>query len=471
AIACPANITELATSSAGAIVNYTAPTATDNCSATPQQTAGLASGATFPIGQTTNTFSATDPAGNTSTCSFTVTVSGVAPSITCPSDIAVNAATGQCSAVVTFAATETTGIPASTISYSVASGSTFNVGTTTVTATATNAVGTDQCSFTVTVSDAEAPVALCQDLTVQLDANGQASLSANDVDTGSSDNCGIGSLALNQTAFGCGDLGTNQVTLTVTDVNGHTSICTAQVTVADATAPTLTCPTNITVVATSDAGAVVSYATPVYTDNCSATLQQTAGLASGATFPLGTTTNTFEATDPSGNTTSCSSTVTVEGVPPAIVCPADISVGTDLGQCSAAVTYAATETTGIPASTITYDIAPGSTFSVGTVTVTATATNSAGTDQCSFTVTVSDDEAPVALCQDLTVQLDANGQASLSANDVDAGSSDNCGISSMSLDQTSFDCDDVGGGNAWALEFDGVNDYVTVPNGTANMVG
>ncbi|MEZ4965894.1 MAG: HYR domain-containing protein [Saprospiraceae bacterium] len=38
------------------------------------QTAGLPSGATFPIGKTTNCFTATDAAGNTSTCCFDVTV-------------------------------------------------------------------------------------------------------------------------------------------------------------------------------------------------------------------------------------------------------------------------------------------------------------------------------------------------------------------------------------------------------------
>ena len=47
----------------------------DNCSpVTLQQVAGLVSGATFPVGSTLNTFVATDAAGNTETCSFTVTV-------------------------------------------------------------------------------------------------------------------------------------------------------------------------------------------------------------------------------------------------------------------------------------------------------------------------------------------------------------------------------------------------------------
>jgi hypothetical protein len=57
------------------VVNYTAPVGTDNCAgATTTQTGGLASGATFPVGTTTNTFRVTDAAGNYTDCSFTVTV-------------------------------------------------------------------------------------------------------------------------------------------------------------------------------------------------------------------------------------------------------------------------------------------------------------------------------------------------------------------------------------------------------------
>ena len=57
------------------MVTYTAPVGTDNCpGATTVQTAGLASGATFPVGTTTNTFRVTDAAGLTVTCSFKVTV-------------------------------------------------------------------------------------------------------------------------------------------------------------------------------------------------------------------------------------------------------------------------------------------------------------------------------------------------------------------------------------------------------------
>jgi hypothetical protein len=59
----------------GAVVTYTAPVGTDNApGATTTQTAGLPSGSTFPLGNTTNTFTVTDTSGNTASCSFKVTV-------------------------------------------------------------------------------------------------------------------------------------------------------------------------------------------------------------------------------------------------------------------------------------------------------------------------------------------------------------------------------------------------------------
>ncbi|MDD5163772.1 MAG: HYR domain-containing protein [Candidatus ainarchaeum sp.] len=70
----PANITAEATSSAGAIVNYTNPTATDNSGTTPVVSCIPASGGTFPLGSTTVTCTATDAAGNSATTTFIVTI-------------------------------------------------------------------------------------------------------------------------------------------------------------------------------------------------------------------------------------------------------------------------------------------------------------------------------------------------------------------------------------------------------------
>ncbi|WP_034060658.1 HYR domain-containing protein [Lacinutrix jangbogonensis] len=470
-ISCPNNINVAATSAAGAVVTYTTPVGTDNCTATTMLTAGLASGSSFPIGDTTVTYQVTD-ANTTADCSFTVTVNGVAPVIQCPANISVNNDAGTCGAIVTFAATETTALPASTITYSIDPGSAFNVGITTVTATATSASGVDTCTFTITVIDTEAPQISCPS-NINVAATSIAGAVVTYTAPVGTDNCtattmltaglasgstfligdtivtyqvtdasnvtadcsftvtvnGVapviqcpGNIIVNNDAGDCGaivtfaatettalpastityslasgsafDVGITTVTATATSASG-VDTCTFTITVIDTEAPQISCPSNINVAATSAAGAVVTYTAPVGTDNCNATTLQTAGLASGSTFPIGDTTVTYQVTDASNVTADCSFTVTVNGVVPVIQCLADITVDNDGGTCDAIVTFVATESTAIPASTITYSIDPGSSFSVGTTMVTATATSASGTDTCTFNVTVNTTTGPV----------------------------------------------------------------------------
>ncbi len=122
-----------------------------------------ASGSFFPKGTTTVTSTATDNAGNTAVCTFTVTVNDTqAPAITCPANISTTTAVGSCTATVNYAAvTATDNCPGTTVARTVglASGSAFPIGVTTVTHVATDAAGnTSTCSFTVTVADAQLPV-------------------------------------------------------------------------------------------------------------------------------------------------------------------------------------------------------------------------------------------------------------------------------------------------------------------------
>ena len=80
-ITCPANITRSNDpGQCGAIVNFTV-TATDNCTSIVTVTVVPASGTFFAVGTTTVNARATDAAGNTATCSFTVTVNDVEPPV------------------------------------------------------------------------------------------------------------------------------------------------------------------------------------------------------------------------------------------------------------------------------------------------------------------------------------------------------------------------------------------------------
>src|SRR5581483_8292576 len=93
----------------------------------------------------------------------------------------------------------------------------------------------------VTVLDTVAPVVICRNITVQLNASGSASITASQVNNGSHDNCGISLLTVTPNDFSCTNVGPNTVTLTATDASGNTSSCSAVVTVQDNIAPHAIC--------------------------------------------------------------------------------------------------------------------------------------------------------------------------------------------------------------------------------------
>jgi|GEM_PF-1475994 len=168
-IICPANQTRsTGVNLCTAIVNYVAPTATDNCAPAPSVTiqSGLPSGAAFLKGITTVLWKATDGAGLTKTCSFRVTVNDTqAPMIVCPANQVINTDAGQCTAVATYVdATFTDNCAgASLVKLSgLASGSAFPKGANNVIFKATDAAGNQSlCTLTITVTDAQLPGITC----------------------------------------------------------------------------------------------------------------------------------------------------------------------------------------------------------------------------------------------------------------------------------------------------------------------
>jgi len=84
-----------------------------------------------------------------------------------------------------------------------------------------------------------------------------------------------------------------------------------------------------------------------------------------------------------------------EGAPPEITCPADMTVNTEPGLCSAVVNFEVTATDDCGDPAVVCVPPSGSVFPKGTTTVTCTATDSDGlTAECSFDVTIEDSEAP-----------------------------------------------------------------------------
>jgi hypothetical protein len=170
-------------------------------------------------------------------------------------------------------------------------------------------------------------------------------------------------------------IGTTTVTCSSpVDSSGRSATASFAITVLDAP-PTVTVPANITAEATGPSGAVVTYS-PSATDFADGTDPVTCDWASGSTFPIKTTTVSCSATNKAGMTTKASFTVTVQDTtPPTLHLPGTITA-TATSVNGAVVTYSATATD-IVDGAVTPACTPvsGSTFALGSNTVTCTATD------------------------------------------------------------------------------------------------
>ncbi|OAD90414.1 hypothetical protein A7A78_05715 [Aequorivita soesokkakensis] len=410
------------------------------------------------VGPNTVTLTVTDVNGNTSTCTTIVTVEdNVPPIANCAAPFTIqldaNGTANITVADIENGSTDACGIANTSID--ITDFTCADVGPNTVTLTVTDVNGnTSTCTTLVTVEDNVPPVANCAaPFTIQLDANGMASITVADIENGSTDACGIANTSIDITDFTCADVGQNTVTLTVTDVNGNTSTCTTIVTVEDNIPPVANCaaPFTIQLDANGMASITVADIENGSTDACGIA-STTIDITDFDCSDVGPNTVTLTVTDVNGNVSTCTTIVTVEdSIPPAIACPANITVNTDAGFCSAIVNFPmpiTSDNCGVATVAQTMGDPSGSMFPVGATTIEFTATDVNGnTNTCSFIITVVDNEAPVAVCQNITIQLDEFGNASIVASDVDGGSTDQCGVASISIDIDTFDCSNVGDNN------------------------
>ena len=300
-------------------ITLTEPTVTDNC--------GIAlltndAPTTYPIGVTTVTWTATDLAGNSSSCEQLVNVTeNVDPTISCPPDLIVGTSPASCEATSVDLGTPSASDNCSSVSTTNDAPTVFPLGTTTVTWIATDASGnTAQCTQTVTVIDDVDPLINCPS-NVSVEVNmGECEASGVMLGTPStSDNCGVASVT--NDAPSSFPIGMTVVTWTVIDNSGNYSSCDQTITVQDNEDPTIVCLGNQNIPFGCGLPAYSQLATAL--DNCPSGLTISQFPAAGTPITT-TTTITLTATDSSGNSASCSFDVSLlDSTAPIIVCPND----------------------------------------------------------------------------------------------------------------------------------------------------
>jgi gliding motility-associated-like protein len=317
-IICPGNLTEPTnTSCEGTLQDYTSlVTAFDNCTSNNLITLSQNPALGFSFGDTTLvTITGVDLNGNSGSCTFNVIpIDQQGPVVTCITDTIVpmsapcqltipnlvgsHSAIDNCSSINNL-----------TFSQSPAAG-TLVANPTYVTVTYEDELGnTGTCQTFIIPNDNIIPTITCPG-TQSLDIGIQCTTTTPNFTPLAvvTDNCTSFSTTQTPTAGSIINSGDNLITLTVTDVAGNQASCQFIYDVTEFVSPTIQCSADLQV-----CNPLVDYISPDAQDNCLYQLVQTdnSGYTDGDIFPIGVTTQSYMVIDSSGNSSSCSFTVTV----------------------------------------------------------------------------------------------------------------------------------------------------------------
>ncbi len=240
--------------------------------------------------------------------------------------------------------------------------------------------------------------------------------------------------------------GVYTITYVAADSSGNSATNTRSVNVVDTTPPTIVYSfTNLTIAATTNCTALLpDFTTTNYilaTDNCSS-VTVTQAPPSGTALGLGANQVILTASDSSGNTASCTNAVIViDATAPLLVCPVDLLISADPGQCSATNVSLGTPNASDECGGVSVTNDAPSIFPVGTNIVTWTATDDHGNaTNCSQLVVVTDVQLPNITGPDaVSVPTDPGTNCATGVNLGTPVTSDNCGIAGVTNDApTSF---------------------------------
>jgi ELWxxDGT repeat protein len=267
----------------------------------------------------------------------------------------------------------------------------FPLGATQVTAVASDLAGNSTtCVFRILVGDNTAPLLLCPG-DVEQEATGASGAIANFFVVASDAVTPANQLAVtySQAPGTWFAVARHAVEVTATDAANNSATCSFALTIKDTMPPRLACPPDLFRVARREEDLNVSYdAASVDLVTPSPRLQ--ANYASGDRFPVGETTVDLESRDAAGNLAQCSFKVLlVDPQGPSILCP-ETQFARATSEQGAVVNFPeATAADNLGAPTVSYSVAPGSTFREGETEVIATATDPGGqTASCAFKVQV-----------------------------------------------------------------------------------
>lgn len=329
----------------------------------------------------------------------------------------------------------------------------------TVTVTDTNGC-IDTVSQQLLVLDLTPPNVLTMNHTVYLDAAGQGSASAADVDGGSTDNCGIDSMYIDIDQFDCSDIGSPvQVVLTVIDSSGNSDTAHAHITVLDTIPPVVLTQTH-TAYLDPQGNAVIQSA---HVDSGS---YDSCGIAftmlSDSIFDcadVGTTSVFLIVTDIYGNADSASANVMVIDTVAPVAIAQNLVVYLDQSGSATAVADSANngswDSCGVQSLSLDSTMFNCSHHG-DSVLATLTATDVNGnTSSTSLYVFVYDTISPNVYTHNDSVYVDSSGQAFVTASSLNDSTLDNCAIDTMYLSQDTFDCAEAGGiTSIWFYAYD-----------------
>ncbi|XP_071943766.1 uncharacterized protein [Antedon mediterranea] len=373
----------------------------------------------FSITVTEVIYVATDTDGNQAECKFNITVTdNEIPVIDgCPQDVRINTTSGLSTGMYSWPqlnATDNSGFV--TLFGPQPPGNTFTIGDTSVTYIATdNDNNLAACEFTVTVNDMEAPViSSCPEDMIAFADVGDAYANVSWVEPSAMDNSGSFTFEPDRDINSGFPIGSTIVTYTAIDESGNRATCSFNITVFenDEEDPVFeNCPTDIN--RNTIAGKsynIAEWPDIEVTDNIKVYNTSMTHM-SGDNFSIGMTAVVYTAFDSAGNVMYCEFIVwIIDDEIPTLNCPEDIYQVASTGKNSSNVTWnepVATDNSG--ENTLTSDYKSGSMFYFGETVVAYTIVDPSGnSNSCSFTVNVTDNEAPtISNCPvSITVEMD-----------------------------------------------------------------